>query len=247
MLTVNLRPVVFVVDHDPSSRNAVDRLTQTMNLRCQGYSSGREFLAGIEPATHGCVVLEVSLPDINGLEVQRRLGEMGSPLPVVFLGSQPSVSIVVRAMRAGAVHFIQKPLHDGEMWDAIMEAVRLSEQRREQWRHEETLRSRIAALTSEERALIGLIMTEKSSKAIASRLDVCVRTVELRRSRLMKKLGVGSILELAEIALAVRNAESGLVSSPAHDPYGISTQSGRNGYGQMRYPLNDAPNGSTPI
>lgn len=200
------RPVVFVVDHEVASRNAVERLVQAMNLHCQCYSSGKEFLDKVDPGVPGCVLLEVRLPDVNGLELHRSLRDRDNRLPVVFVANQPTVSIAVRAMRGGAVHFLQKPFHDGELWDAIAEAVRLNEHRRREWAQEQSLRRRMAGLTQQDRELIQLIITEKSSKAIASRLDVCVRTVELRRARLMKRLGVHSFLELMEIAVAVRHA-----------------------------------------
>lgn len=221
------RPVVFVVDHEIASRTAVDRLVQAMNLHCQCYATGKEFLDKVDPGIPGCVLLEVRLPDINGLELHRRLRDRDDRLPVIFVDSQPSVAIAVRAMRGGAVHFIQKPFHDGELWDAIAEAVRLNEERRQAWAQEQSLRRRMAGLTEQERELIYLIMREKSSKAIASRLDVCVRTVELRRARLMKKLGVHSIFELMEIVMALRNAA--LKPTP-QDFKGLSGEGGALGF-----------------
>jgi FixJ family two-component response regulator len=192
---------VFVVDPDGPTRDAVCNLVALMNLRCRPYALGHEFLEAYSSAQAACLVSEVRIPDLNGFEIQKRLAARGSVTPIIFLTAQATVSIAVRAMRAGAFHFLEKPFREHELWDTIQEAILLDEQRRCVSTERRKLQSRLARLTPEERELLEMIAQGKPKKAIASQMDVCVRTIELRRSQLIKKLGVGSLMELVHFAL----------------------------------------------
>ena len=205
---MNNEPTVFLVDADGPTRDAVRDLVHTMNLPCEAYTSGRAFLDAYLPLRPGCVVLEVRIPDVNGLEIQQRLAAQGALIPVVFLTAQAPVSIAVRAMRGGALHFLEKPFREHELWDAIQEAVLLDAKRRRAAAEREALDEQLADLTPEERQVLEMIARGKSKQTIASEAGVSVRTIELRRSRLMNKLGLGSVVELVIFALTACNGHS---------------------------------------
>jgi FixJ family two-component response regulator len=194
-------PTVFVIDADGSTRDAVRSLVQTMNLPCETYTSGREFLDAYVPSRPGCVVLEVRIPEVNGLEIQERLSAQRAVIPLVFLTTQSTVSIAVRAMRAGAVHFLVKPFREHELWDIIRESVLLDAKRRRAAAKRARLDEQLAELTSEEQQVVKMLAKGKSKQIIASELGVCVRTIELRRNRVMTKLKLDSLTELMVFAL----------------------------------------------
>lgn len=198
---MNNEPTVFVVDADVPTRDAVRDLASLMNLQCEAYSSGLEFLNAYAPSRPGCLVLEVRIPGINGLEIQQRLAAQGAAIPLVFLTAQPTVSIAVRAMRAGAMHFLEKPFREHELWDTIQEALLFDDRRRSASAERRKLEQRMAALTSKERLVLGMIAEAKPNKAIASEMGVSLRTVELHRKHLMKKIGLHSSVELVRFAL----------------------------------------------
>lgn len=201
--TQDRQPTVFVVDGDALTRSAVASLARTMSLPCQQYASGQEFLEALDPAQAGCVVLEMSLPDASGLEIQQRLLSRGAALPVVFVTYQTSVALAVRAMRNGAAHVLQKPLREHELWDAVAEAIELGLERRKWLTRRQRLQRCTRDLTSDEWRMMKLLAEGWSNKAIASETRVCSRTVELRRTRIMRKLNVNTLPELLSLALAV--------------------------------------------
>ena len=189
-------PTVFLIDADGPTRDAVRDLVYTMNLPCEAYTSGQEFLDAYAPSRPGCVVLEVRIPEVNGLEIQERLTAQGAIIPVVFLTAQATVSIAVRAMRAGAVHFLEKPFREHELWDAIQEAVVLDAERRRSTAERERIDGQLAELTPKERQVLEMLAEGKSKHTIASEVGVSVRTIEIHRNRAMKKLGLSSLIEL---------------------------------------------------
>ena len=203
-----VQPTVFVVDPDRSTYEMFRLLAGTMNFRCEGYVSGEDFLACDSFPRPGCAVIELSVPDINGLRLQEELKQRGDGLPVVFLASQASVSIAVWAMRAGAVHFLEKPVREHELWDAVYDAIQLDIRRHDASRQREECNRRLDKLTPKEHDVLDLIARGCSKRAIADQMDVCVRTVELRRRDLMKKLGLKSLWELVHFALTTANGHS---------------------------------------
>ena len=205
---MNNEPTVFVVDADAPTRDAVRDLAYLMNLQCEAYSSGLEFLHAYAPSRPGCLVLEVRIPGINGLEIQQRLAAQAAAIPLVFLTAQPTVSIAVRAMRAGAMHFLEKPFREHELWDTIQEALLLDDRRRSASAERRKLEQSMAGLTSKERLVLGMIAEAKPNKAIASEMGVSLRTVELHRKHLMKKIDLHSSVELVRFALIACDGRS---------------------------------------
>jgi FixJ family two-component response regulator len=200
---MNRDPTVFVVDSDPATREAVCKVAQVMGRSCEVYSSGEEFLGNHTNCRPGCLVLELQLPDINGFHLQERLAAQETCTPVIFVAKDAPLSIAVQAMRGGAVHFLQKPVREHDLWKAIEEALELDRERRETMMRRKAYESKMAELTENERHLLFLICEGEARKTIAKEMKVCVRTVELWLARLKEKLGVTSFADLMRFALAV--------------------------------------------
>jgi FixJ family two-component response regulator len=198
---MHTRPTVFVVDADQQTRDTIGTLANTMNFDCRTYASGREFLEAYDDECPGCLILEIRIPDVNGLQVQEHLTAQGKAIPVVFLTGHQTLSIAVRAMRAGAVHFLEKPIRQHEVYDAIREAIEIDHRRREGRRDYERCREAMEALDLKEKKILQMLASGQSKQAIAAELEVSVRTVEMRRSRLMKKLDTKSLMELVHFAV----------------------------------------------
>jgi FixJ family two-component response regulator len=196
-------PTVFVIDEDASGRETVANVARTLGLQCKAYTSALEFLEERDEAVPGCVVMEARMMAISGLQVQQRLLSKGDPIAVVFVVAHAAIATIVKAMRNGATHFLQKPASDQELWDAIQEAVQLGQERLQIRQKRQQLKRRIARLTARERQVFQMIGQEKLNRTIASELGVCVRTVEIHRAKLMSKLDVQSLPALVRIAGAL--------------------------------------------
>jgi FixJ family two-component response regulator len=194
---------VFVLDPGPALGRLIREGT---NFPCEMFCSAREFFANGHHAQPGCLVLESTLPDMGGLQFQRRLAECGSLLPLVFVASRTDVSTAVELMRQGAVHVLEQPVRPVDLAEVIQEALSLNETRRRAAAERRALRERVASLTRKERQVLELVAQGKSVKAMSAALGLCVRAVELRRRRLKEKLGLRSQLDLMQFAIA------------AHDP-----------------------------
>ena len=192
---------VFLVDDDPDVLRSLTALVKVLFPRVEAYCSAAEFLAAYRPGQPGCLVLDVAMPGMSGLELHRKLIENKAELPVVFITGHGNVQMAVGAMLAGAVNFLEKPFREQELWDSIRQALELDERnRRRQTRRNEAQR-RIAGLTGGEREVLDLIMEGKLNKEIAAKLGLSVRTIEDRRARLMKKTKVNSVAQLVQLAM----------------------------------------------
>src|SRR3989304_467910 len=148
---------VFVVDSDALARNMVCDLARNMRLRYEAYASGRAFLEAYDRSRPGCLVSEVRIPDVSGLQIQRQLAIEGNPLPVIFLSAHATVAVVVRAMQGGAVHFLEKPPCEQELWEAIQEAIRVDVRGRVALLEKQRLKEKIGLLTGKEREGLELL------------------------------------------------------------------------------------------
>jgi len=193
--------MVFVVDPDPLTGNTVEDLLQGHKLTVQVYTSGRDFFSAYDGDQPGCMVLEQRIFDINGLQIQRRLTEQSQRLPMVYVCSKLDVSTAVALMRGGAIQVLEKPLRSIELLDAIQEGLAQDQNERRKEAEKRRLRESLAMLTCKERRLVNLIASAKSTKAIASELNICSRAVELRRRGVMEKMGLKSPLELLRFAV----------------------------------------------
>lgn len=195
-----LGPVVHIVDDDQSFRTAVGRLLSASGFRVSLYESGNEFLAQLDGDEPGCILLDVGLPGLSGLDLQERLIERAPLLPIVFLTGQGDVRTSVQAMKAGAEDFLEKPTSKEALLEAVERALRRCETRRLELDHIHGLRARLKALTPREFDVFRLIVRGKLNKQIAYALGTSERTVKAHRHNVMEKLGVRSLAETVSIA-----------------------------------------------
>lgn len=195
---------VFVVDPSPVTGDVVNGILEGSNLRCETFRAGRDFLASFDDSRPGCLVLELRIPDMSGLQLQHRLIARGCGLPLVFVTDDTNVSTAVELMRGGAVHVLEKPARPIELLSAIQEAIDLDQHRRSVNNRRARLRSLTESLTTKEREVLELISRGKSIKAIAAELDLSVRAIELRRNSLMKKLEAESSCELMRFSVMMQ-------------------------------------------
>ena len=194
-------PTVFIIDPDESTRGAVGATASTMNLRHRGFASGYEFFGALTRSEPGCLVLEVKVADMSGLQIQRRLARLGATLPLIFLTSENDVSLAVELLRGGAVHYLQKPMRPLELMNALQEALALDRARRKSQQRRQRLMERLALLTLKQREVLRMIAEGKTTRTMAAALGVSPRTIELRRSSLIKKLGLKTPASLLRFAL----------------------------------------------
>jgi FixJ family two-component response regulator len=200
---VSEEPTVFVVDDDLAVLGSVTKLLKIIFSRVEGYPSASEFLAAYYASRPGCLVLDVAMPGMSGLELQKKLAESQIELPVIFITGHGNVQMAVGAMQDGAINFLEKPFREQELWDSVRRALEIDRQNRRRRARTARIKSRMATLSTGERAVLDRILDGKSNRQIAAELNLSVRTVEDRRARLMKKLEVGSLVELVQTAMDV--------------------------------------------
>lgn len=193
---------LFVVDDDEAMRHSLVFLLKSLGHPVESFASAEAFLAAWRPGMLGCLVLDVRMPGISGLELQRELDGRGDTLSIVFLSGHGDIPMVVRAMRAGAVQFLEKPCNDQVLLDAVTEGLRLSAQSVENWRRTQDVHTRIGQLTPREQAVMRLVVEGKPNKLIAHELDISIKTVEVHRAHVMEKMEAGSVAELTRLLLA---------------------------------------------
>lgn len=200
---VRSEPIVFIVDGDSAGRQALDTQVGAMGLPTKTYRSAEAFLATYDASIPGCLLMEVRMPDMSGLELLERLVQDGSRLPTIFVSAHGDVPTVVRAMKAGALNFLERPCRDQELWESLQEAIKNDRQCRRQSALSDTVRRRMARLTSGERDVLRMLVDGGSNKLISAELGLSVRTIEVRRAKLMRKMQAESLAELVQMALRI--------------------------------------------
>ena len=193
-------PIVFVVDDDPAVRRVIKRLLESMGLRVELFGSAEEFRRSERPNTASCLVLDIRLPGISGLDFQRELAETNVQIPIIFITAHGDIAMAVRAMKAGAVEFLTKPFRHQDLLDAIQQALGWDRTRRAHAAEIATLLERFQSLTSGERRVLPLVVSGRPNKQIAGEIGTSEATVKVHRSQLMKKMGADSLPELVRLA-----------------------------------------------
>ena len=194
------RPVIFVIDDDVSVREALRNLLRSVGFQVKTCDTARQFLAQGRPEAPSCVVLDVRLPGLSGLDLQDELAQAEIDIPIIFITGHGDIPMSVRAMKAGAVEFLTKPFRDQDLLDAVQEAVARDSAAREQWRRKRELRTRYDSLTAREREVMSLVVRGLPNKQIAGRLGTTDATVKLHRGRVMHKMQADSLADLIHMA-----------------------------------------------
>ena len=197
---MNAEPTVFLVDDDPAVIAALREIVGLLGLRALAYRSASEFLESFQPSGPGCLVLDVRMPGMSGLELQKELLARGIQLPTIIITGFGDVRIAVDAMKAGAVEFLEKPFRTQELCDHIQKAVQRDTADWQQRQQREQVREQLASLTRGEKEVLNMVVAGKTNRAIAEQLGLSIRTIEDRRARLMRKLGATSRADLMELA-----------------------------------------------
>jgi RNA polymerase sigma factor (sigma-70 family) len=191
--------IVFVVDDDPSVRSAIERLIGTVGLQVQLFGSAQEFLASKLPKVPSCLVLDIRLPGISGLALQRQLAEANVQIPIIFITAHSDVPMTVRAMKAGAVEFLTKPFRDQDLLDAIHSALERDRGRRQQEAELVVLREHFESLSPREREVVSMVVSGMLNKQIAAQIGTAENTVKAHRSRAMEKMQANSLADLVKM------------------------------------------------
>jgi two-component system response regulator FixJ len=199
----NLAPTVYVVDDDAGMRRALDTLLSTVGYETAVFSRPGEFLATFKSDAPGCLVLDIRMPDMSGLELQRHLNRMGSMLPVIFITCHGDVPMAVQAMKEGAFEFIQKPFRDQDLLDGINHALKQDAENRNIVARRAEVHHRLESLTPRERQVMDIVVDGAANKVIAIDLTLSERTVEIHRAKVMEKMGARSVAHLVKLHLAL--------------------------------------------
>jgi two-component system response regulator FixJ len=199
-------PVVMVVDDDSGVRNAMRILLKSVGIEATLYASAQEFLASYQPSQPGCLVLDIRMPGMSGLELQQQLNLRGAVIPVIFMTGHGDIPMAVEAMQHGAFDFLQKPFRDQDLLDRIQRAIARDAELRQSLGEHARIKAHLETLTPREREVLDLMTQGKQNKSIAQDLGVSPRTIEIHRARVMEKMNAQSVAELVRMMLDLNHA-----------------------------------------
>jgi FixJ family two-component response regulator len=194
------KPTVYIVDDDPSVRQAIEWLLSSVNLPSESYGSSTEFLERAAFGLAGCVILDIRMPGLSGLDVQQALTAGGNDVPIIFVSAHADVALTVRAMKAGALEVLTKPFDDQKLLDAVHQGLETHRVRHRERLQTKAYVDRYATLTNREREVMGLVTRGLLNKQIAAELGIAEKTIKVHRAQVMHKMHAGSVAELTHIA-----------------------------------------------
>jgi len=194
---------VYVVDDDPAARESVAAVVRSRGLQVREFESAEQFLESVEDDDRSCLLVDVRMPGMSGLELQQKLNAAGRSIPIVMITGFGDVAMAVKAMQNGAVTFLEKPCSQEQLWESIELALQRADQQQEAARRKQDLRQRFGKLSHSERDVLARVLEGQQNKRIALDLDLGLRTVELRRSNIMRKTGAASLSDLIRLAIEV--------------------------------------------
>lgn len=201
------KPTVFIVDDEEAVRDSLQWLLESSGLSVALFDSAEAFLSSYKPDQPGCLVVDVRMPGMSGLELQERLVEQHYSIPVIFITGHGDVPMAVQAVKHGAVDFLEKPFNDKELLQIIQRCLEQDRQHRERKQLSDNTSHRLASLTPREREVMQLVVAGKLNKLIADQLNISIKTVEAHRAKVMEKAGVNSLAELVQLVMSSRESE----------------------------------------
>lgn len=199
------QPFVYIIEDDEAVRDSLQMVLESIGRQVATFASGNEFLNQYHNEMAGCIVLDIRMPGINGMELQRKLNQLNSILPIIFVTGHGDVPMAVEAMQQGAIDFVQKPYREQELLEKINNAIQLDRENRELLEEKQGIVSRMEQLTPRETDVMKLMVEGKANKVIAFDLDISQRTVEIHRARVMEKLKANSLAHLVRMYLAIED------------------------------------------
>ena len=203
------KETVFIVDDDAAVRDSLSLLMKSVGLAARTHASGDEFLEAFDDGWRGCILLDIRMPGLSGMEVQRRLAEQSCKLPIIFITGHGDIPMAVEAMHLGAYDFVQKPFHDQELLDRIQQALTAHRQQQDELAIMESVQQRFDSLTPREQEVMSAVVKGHANKVIAMDLELSQRTVEIHRARVMEKMAARSLAELVRLSLLIPSQTQG--------------------------------------